>query len=306
MRGNPEIRSWYGGEIIVPAGKYPSLKIAVAKEKQNLQKANLRGVDLRSVDLQGANLYKADLYGSNLRGVNLRKANLRNVSLREANLRGAYLYGANLRDANLCDANLQRADLQKANLQGADLWRANLYDAKLQGANLQGTSLQGANLQGANLRKATLHNVDLQESDLRKANLQETDLRDNNFSFLPDLYSLKLLPPNTTLRYWKYLIDGVSPYRSCTYKVGKIYKFKDYDKDERITCSKGGNVATLMWCLQDCLYANEFIEVEFKVKDIAAIPFATDGKFRVKKFKVIRKINRKQALKLLRKVMKGV
>ena len=59
-----------------------------------------------------------------------------------------------------------------------------------------------------------------------------------------------------------------------------------------------------MWCLKDNLEANEFIEVEFQVKDIVAIPFTTDGKFRVKKFKVIKKYTRKQVLDLLKKKMK--
>ena len=52
-----------------------------------------------------------------------------------------------------------------------------------------------------------------------------------------------------------------------------------------------------MWCLKDNKYANEFIEVEFKVSDILAIPYQSDGKFRVKQFKVLRKIDRKKAMK---------
>jgi len=105
------------------------------------------------------------------------------------------------------------------------------------------------------------------------------------------------------LKAWKYLINGQSPYQCCEYQIGKTYVFKNCDDNEQNLCGAGGNVATLMWCLKDNLYANEFIEVEFYVKDIVAIPYRTDGKFRVKKFKVIRKINRKQAIRLLKKVM---
>ena len=54
----------------------------------------------------------------------------------------------------------------------------------------------------------------------------------------------------------------------------------------------------------DSLNADEFLEVEFKVKDIIAIPFGTDGKFRVKELRVLRKINRKQAVEILKKAMK--
>ncbi|RKY68394.1 MAG: hypothetical protein DRP97_06350, partial [Candidatus Latescibacterota bacterium] len=183
------------------------------------------------------------------------------------------------------------------------LWEADLCKANLSGADLRGANLLGANLLGADLREANLRGADLREADLLEANLLGADL-DNNLYCLPDLYSLKLLPQNTLLRFWKYLRDGLSPYQQYKYEVGKTYKFTKYDNDERITCGEGGNVATLMWCLQDDGTTDEFIEVEFKVKDIVAIPFATDGKFRVKKFKVIRKINRGQALRLLKKITK--
>jgi len=180
----------------------------------------------------------------------------------------AYLQGADLRGADL-----QGANLQGAYFQGADLQRAYLQRAYLQGADLQGAYLQGAYLQGI-LYKEPL--------------------------FLSDLYSLKLLPKNTILKFWKYLINGLSPYQKMKYEVGNIYKFKNIDYDESNQCGEGGNVATLMWCLKDNLEANEFIEVQFSVKDIVAIPYVTNGKFRVNKFKVLRKINREEAIKLLR------
>ena len=156
----------------------------------------------------------------------------------------------------------------------------------------RGTDLQGADLWGAYLREVDLREVDLQ------------GIKYNEPIFLPDLYSLKLLPKNTKLRFWKYLTNGKSPYQNFEYEVGKTYKFDKYDEDENNLCSYGGNVATLMWCLKDNPNADEFIEVEFQVKDIVAIPFATDGKFRVRKFKVIKKYTRKQVLDLLKKKMK--
>ena len=177
---------------------------------------------------------------------------------------------------------------------GADLRGANLCEANLYGANLYEANLYGANLCEANLCEANLYEANLCEANLR--------FKDNPH-LLPDLYSLKLLPKNTKLRYWKYLKNGVSPYQDFKYEAGKEYKFDDADSDEKALCSKGGNVATLMWCLKDNLDADEFIEVEFQVKDICAVPFATDGKFRVKKFKVVKQYTRKQVVKKLQKVM---
>ena len=61
-------------------------------------------------------------------------------------------------------------------------------------------------------------------------------------------------------------------------------------------CGEGLNIASLEWCLQDTNYDLDktYIEVEFDAKDIVCIPFASDGKFRVKKFKVIRKLTKKE------------
>ena len=130
------------------------------------------------------------------------------------------------------------------------------------------------------------------KKNLRGANLSGANLLLN----ICNLYSLKLLTKSTKLRYWKYLEDGKSPYQKFPYEVGKEYTFDEYSDNERELCAKGGNVATLQWCLRDNTEADEFIEVEFQVKDIAAIPYFSDGKFRVKRFKVLCKLNREKAI----------
>ena len=116
--------------------------------------------------------------------------------------------------------------------------------------------------------------------------------------YLCDLYLLKMQLKNTKLRAWKYLLNGKTPYQKAIYEIGKIYKFDDLDSDEQKLCAPGGNVATLTWCLKDDSEADEFLEVEFRAGDIV-MPWVSDGKFRVAKFKVSRKINREQAIKLL-------
>jgi hypothetical protein len=208
---------------------------------------------------------------------------------------------ADLSYADLSSANLSYADLHSANLSYADLSSANLNYANLSSANLSYANLSYANLRYANLRYANLSSANLRSADLRSADLSYAKYKEP--LFLPDLYSLKLLPQDTTLTFWKYLKDGKSPYQHVEYEVGKEYRFDDANSDEKELCAKGGNVATLIWCLKDSLEADEFLEVEFKVKDICAIPYGTDGKFRVKRFKVLRKITRKQALAILKKAM---
>ena len=159
-----------------------------------------------------------------------------------------------------------------------------------------GADLRGADLSGADLRGADLSGADLRGAYLRDAIIEEP-------LYLPDIYSLKLLPPETPLRFWKYLENGESPYQRFCYLLDTEYVFDDIDLDETNLCGTGGNVATLVWCLKDSSTANEFMEVEFTVADIGAIPYATDGKFRVKRFKTLRIINREEAVQLLKDAM---
>jgi len=201
-------------------------------------------------------------------------------------------FGGSLLFSFETEENTIKKTLEKAVSGGANLWDANLRGAYLWGANLRGANLRGADLWGANLRDA-----DLRGADLRGAKFNEP-------IFIADLYSLKLLPKTTVLRFWKYIQNGKTPYQNATYKVGKTYTFKKCDTDENSECGEGGNVATLGWCLRDSIRKEkiELLELEFKVSDIVAIPYYTDGKFRVKKFKVLRKISRKDGVKLLQKV----
>ena len=177
------------------------------------------------------------------------------------------IYG-NLLFEYSCVGNTVKKTVEKAVEQGADLW----------GADLQGADLREADLQGANLRGAKNWNV-----------------------WVDNLYSLKMQNPKTKLRYWKYLVEGISSYQYATYTVGKIYTEKDFDEDERNECGKGLNVATLMWCLKNSIFRDniDLIEVEFNISDIVAVPYFTDGKFRVKRFKVLRKISREEGEKIL-------
>ena len=119
------------------------------------------------------------------------------------------------------------------------------------------------------------------------------------------MYILKFQPPNTKLRAWKFLNNGITAYREAKYEVGQIYKETDFSEDERILCDKGLNIATLQWCFNASQANSEFIEVEFFAKDIVAIPFTTDGKFRVKRFEVLRKINRGKAKNILNGFLKS-
>ena len=227
-----------------------------------------------------------------------------------ASLNWASLNGANLNGANLNGASLNWASLNRANLYGASLYRASLYGANLYGANLNGANLDGANLNWASLNWANLNGASLNWANLDGASLNWANLDGAKFSepiYLSDLYSLKQLPKDTILNYWKYIKDGKSPIQDSgkiKYEVGKTYTEKDCNNNEYENCGAGLNVATIFWCLKETVNDNdvELIQCQFKVSDIVAIPYWTDGKFRVSKLKVIRKISRPEAIKELQEL----
>jgi hypothetical protein len=164
-----------------------------------------------------------------------------------------------------------------------------------------------ADLTGADLTRANLTDANLTFADLTFANLTHADL-----TIFPDLFILKLQPANSKLRAWKFVRKNgespIQPDNKITYVVGETFSVKDGATDDRIYCGPGLNVATLPWCLANLKTFDRgddiLIEVEFYAKDILAVPFATDGKFRVSKLKVIRSISKKEGEAMMREYLK--
>jgi len=241
------------------------------------KRALLTGADLRGANLVEADLREAYLAEANLRMADLRRANLKRASLRQADLRGI---------------NLMRANLEQADLNGADLAvfiRANLAVANLQKANLKGAQLRGANLRATDLRGADLRGADLMGANLKHAVLDGANLTDVKNFPLPDLNILKHQGKIWAFKLVNKNYQDISEGR-IKYKIGETVEEDNYDPDERILYARGLNVATLEWCLERKGKGNIILEVEFTAEDIVAIPYATDGKFRLKRCKVIREI----------------
>jgi hypothetical protein len=124
------------------------------------------------------------------------------------------------------------------------------------------------------------------KANLREANLGEADLwgaKNLPSQFACELNLLKF--QKNMLLAFKYLNGQVSPYQNFTYKIGETYICEDGNSDERILCNKGINLATLEWCLMETNndISKTYAIFEFYPFDILAIPFNSDGKFRVKK-----------------------
>ena len=85
--------------------------------------------------------------------------------------------------------------------------------------------------------------------------------------------------------------DLTSPINGSTkYEVGGCVEEINCNTSELEDCGAGLNVATLEWCIKNNNQGDSavYVEVEFKPEDIVSIPFQSDGKFRVRKLKVVR------------------
>ena len=151
---------------------------------------------------------------------------------------------------------------------------------------------QGAYLRGADLRGADLQGADLQGADLQGAYLRGAE-GVNKHQCTP----LTILQDQTgKIRAYKIVNSNYAGiYRGgLKYEVGQTLEVKDYNSNDTEPCGAGINLATLGWCLSEWTKDRHILICEFTAKDIVAIPIATDGKFRVKKCKVIKEIDYKK------------
>ena len=181
---------------------------------------------------------------------------------------------------SLSFANLSRANLSCANLSLADLSCANLSCADLSCANLSLTNLSCANLSLADLSLADLSGANLFLADLSGAG------GINKYRVTPLLF---LLDQPGKIRAYKLVTSvNVGPFNGgIMYEVGKTYEVESADVNESEQCGAGINLATLDWCMKEWKKGYKILIAEFEAKDIAVIPTATDGKFRVHRCTII-------------------
>ena len=148
------------------------------------------------------------------------------------------------------------------------------------GAYLGGAYLRGANLEGANLRGAYLEGANLRGANLRGAK------KINKHRCTP--LTLLLDQPGKIRAYKLVNADFIGPYNGgVEYKVGKTVSVDDANTDDTQHCAAGINIATLDWCMREWQPGYRILIVEFTAADIACIPIATDGKFRVHRCEVV-------------------
>ena len=69
---------------------------------------------------------------------------------------------------------------------------------------------------------------------------------------------------------------------------------KEANTDEQEQCGAGINLADLPWCIKEWQKGYRILLAEFTAKNIACIPWGTDGKFRVFRCKIVGEKNLKE------------
>jgi hypothetical protein len=190
------------------------------------------------------------------------------------------LYGANLSRADLSRADLSGADLSGADLSRANLSRADLSRANLSRANLSRADLYGANLSRANLSRADLYGANLSGADLSRAKDIPASLFDVEVG---NIYY-------KSVNYSGRVITSPSHDTSFTWKIGGVKTDNNFNADRNESCGAGLNLfhkgKAMEW------EGTHLLKVQVLTGGIC-VPYATDGKFRVEKLKVLALIDKK-------------
>ena len=144
-----------------------------------------------------------------------------------------------------------------SNLTGANLTRADLTRANLTGANLTGAYLTGA------YGLSMLHNT-----------------------YLPDVTYTAL---KAVGKDYKSLMVHTSPGTPLDYTPGTVVNVKGAETDRRVLCGPGINVSDMNYYSLNH-GTSKVVLVEFLGSDVAAVPYASDGKFRLHRCKVLRDV----------------
>ncbi len=160
------------------------------------------------------------------------------------------------------------------------------------------------------MRNADLRNADLSGADLRNADLRNADLSGATGLTVPAVSDLALLfaQPGPIRAYKVVTSAGRSPvsgagrgWRALEYKIGQRVECDgEPNRDPAESCGAGLHVATPRWVV-DYLRSSRYdfdggrirvLVVEFNRDDLAAIPFSSEGKFRVKGCTPIAEVSR--------------
>lgn len=140
-------------------------------------------------------------------------------------------------------------------------------------------------LRGKGGERANLGDANLEDAYLGGTNLKRAK------GMIPEICTplLMLLDQPGPIRAYKIVNEqNEGIYKGgLPYTIGETLVVEDANTDPTRQCAAGINLATLDWCLKEWQPGYKVLICEFTAPDITCIPTATDGKFRVRKCKVV-------------------
>ena len=151
-------------------------------------------------------------------------------------------------------------------------------------------TLSEANLSGADLFGADLSEANLSEANLSRANLSRAKyIPLNGQTYLP---GVRYTAYKATTNKRVSIMVHSSPGDVLDYSLdGREVSVNNANTDRRVLCAAGINVATADYIMREHR-EKTILLVEFDGADVAAVPYASDGKFRLHRCKVIREVTK--------------
>jgi hypothetical protein len=168
-------------------------------------------------------------------------------------------------------------DLFRADFSGKDLSYVDLTDGQLARSDFTRCNLSGSNVQGTDLTYAKL--AEAQLSNVKGLEASTLAIVKALFSDQEVLRAYKIVNKKNNEGAF---VGGIK------YEIGSTYEVPNASTDEKVLCAPGIHLATLNWCKDKYNPKDHRIVVaEFNREDVAVIPTKTEGKFRVKKCKIV-------------------
>lgn len=217
-------------------------------------------------------------------------ANLSYTDLSGLDFRKAYLITINMSGSCLIGANMRYAMLDGVILLGSNLSNADLYNAVLKRSVLDNANLTNANLRSVTFDDVSLKNTNFKNAKLKLVNFENIDT-ENIFGLPTQEEFLDQLFEKTEKGYIVYKVFGLV-YKPPIYwdvKRGSIIEEK-VNLNRNIMCLYGINVATKEWIQSFQGYHDQPIWkclLSFEDLDKVCVPYATDGKIRCGRLKLL-------------------
>jgi hypothetical protein len=161
-------------------------------------------------------------------------------------------------------------------------------------------------------RRRLLSGADLSGADLSGADLSGAVLRNASGITVPAVSDLALLfaQPGPVRAYKVVTCDGRSPIHGTRlkYEIGtRVNSLEEPNRDPAESCGTGIHLATPRWVV-DYIRSNRYdfdrnafrvLVVEFNRDDLAAIPYTSEGKFRVRGCTPVADVSKEELLSWL-------